>query len=123
MATRFYTTTDVIDPSRHWKFRVVRASLVTTTGCVVRAMLLRVPKVGPAFGRTCDITMDGYIESIIRIDGRWRPPVRIGTVAAVRDNLRRLADHCKLDDKDREALFEEFRKWIRRDHRAKSQLE
>lgn len=47
--------------------------------------------------------------------------VAIGTLEAVRDNLRRLADHCKLNDNDRGALFEELRKWVRRDHRAVSE--
>lgn len=43
-----------------------------------------------------------------------------GTVTEVRDELRRLADHLKLIDADRTAMFEEFRKWIESDARASS---
>jgi hypothetical protein len=86
------------------------------------AMLAKQPKKGMAFGQTADISEDGYFETMIRQLGKWCAPTRIGTVEAVRDNVRRLADHCKLEDVERNALFEELRKWVKRDRRAKSEI-
>ena len=87
------------------------------------AILAKVPKNGMAFGETCDIRLDGVVMTPVRQLGTWGHPTGIGTVESVRDNLRRLADHCKLSDADREALFVELRKWIRRDWRAKSEIQ
>lgn len=94
----------------------------TTTGTIITAMFACNPKNGPALGLTCDITLEGKIITPVRRNGVWSRPEVIGTVESVRDNIRVLADHCKLGDRDREALFEELRKWVRRDFRAKSVL-
>lgn len=85
------------------------------------AMLAKQPKHGPALGSTCEILTDGRVVAKVRRYGVWGKPETIGTVESVRDSLRRLADHCKLSDTDREALFEELRRWCFRDHRAKSE--
>lgn len=112
---------DIYDEHRPWKWRVLRASMGTTVGAVITAMLGVNPKNGPAFGLTCDIRLDGKVITPVRRGGVWGKPEVIGTVESVRDNIRVLADHCKLGDRDREALFEELRKWVRRDFRAKSE--
>lgn len=85
------------------------------------AMLAKQPKHGPALGTTCEILTDGRVIAAVRRYGLWGKPETIGTVESVRDSLRRLADHCKLSDADREALFGELHLWIKRDHRAKSE--
>lgn len=142
---QFSVDSRIYDESYSWQWRVIRASFGTTTGVIARAILAKSTKLGIAFGQYCDIVMhgdDAHVVAPVRhmgiwsIDPRARVPaielvspfptrqeqslVAIGTLEAVRDNLRRLADHCKLNDKDREALFEELRKWVRRDHRAVS---
>lgn len=117
----FSTVADVYDGARSWKWRAIRASLGSTTGMVVMAMLAKRPKNGPAFGENCDILADGKVTARVRRYGLWGAPEAIGTVEAVRDNLRRLCDHCRFSDRDREACFEELRKWIRKDYRAKSE--
>ncbi len=122
----FSSVADVFDEARTWHWRVIRASLGTTTGSIVQAMLAKQPKVGPALGETCDITIDGYVETMVKERrGKIFVPSerkRIGSVIDVRDNLRRLCDHCKLSDADRLAFFESFQKWIRKDYRAKSEI-
>lgn len=118
----FSTVSDVWDAARPWQWRVIRASLGTSVGVIVLAMFAKIPKNGPAFGATCDIRLDGRVITPVRRNGVWGRPEVIGTVESVRDNIRLLADHCKLGDRDREALFEELRKWVRRDHRARSTL-
>lgn len=100
----------------------MRASLGTTVGLIVMAMLARQPKHGPALGSTCEILTDSRVMAKVRRYGVWGAPETIGTVESVRDSLRRLADHCKLSDADREVMFEELRKWCFRDYRAKSEV-
>lgn len=119
MAT-WHGGSEVLDMVRPWQWRVVRASMGSTTGLIVMAMLARTPRKGPALGQWCNITAEGQVETQIRNFGGWQSPRPIGDLISVRDNLRRLADHCKLPDVEREALFEEFRKWVRKDYRATS---
>ena len=88
---------------------------------IVMAMLAKQPKNGPAFGQTCDILTDGKVVTPVRRYGVWGKPEAIGTTESVRDNLRWLADHCKLSDTDRLAMFAELQKWIRVDMRARSE--
>lgn len=123
MHYKFHVSEDVFDESRSWKWRVIYASMGTTPGAIVMAMLAKVPKLGPAYGQTCDILPNGIVITPHRIAGKWTEQRPIGSVIAVRDAMRHLADHCKLKDAEREALFEELRKWIRRDFRAVSTIE
>ena len=117
----FSTHQDIYDEARTWQWRALRASLGTTTGMIVTAILGKLPKSGPAFGPTFEIMTDEKITGIVRREGHWGRPEVIGTVITVRDNLRRLADHCKFSDADRTALFTEFQKCIKRDLRARSE--
>lgn len=119
---QFSSSHDIFDESRPWQWRILRASFGTTTGLIAMAMLAKVPKHGMAFGETADIRIDGMVETLFRDRGQWRPPTIIGSIIDVRDNMRRLCDHCKLSDNDRESVFTELRKWIKRDHRAKSEI-
>ena len=93
----------------------------TTIGLVVMSMLAKMPKNGPAFGETCDILTDAKMVTPVRRYGVWGAPEAIGTVKSVNDEMRRLCDHCKFSDADREALFVDFRKWVKRDLRARSE--
>lgn len=122
--TMFHKSNDVFDGARDWKYRVILASMPTTTGVIVRAVLGKRTKYGWGFGINCDIDANGMVRTAARLpNGEVMQGYPIGTVEAVRDSFRRLADHCKLSDVEREALFEELRKWIRRDHRATSDLD
>lgn len=94
----------------------------TTVGAIIMAMLAKEPRSGPAFGKNCDILEDGMVVTPVRRNGKWGAPERLGTTIDVRNNLRTLCDHCKLNDADRLALFIEFGKWIRKDHRVRSEV-
>lgn len=118
----FSNVNDVFDEAHSWQFRVTRASIGTTAGLIVLAMLAKQPKHGPALGQTCEILPDGKVITPVRRNGLWGRPEVIGTTISVRDNMRGLADHCKLGDADREAMFSELQKWIFRDHRARSEI-
>lgn len=119
---QFADVADVFDEARGWKWRAIRASMGTTTGMIVMAMLAKQPKNGPAFGQTCDILTDGRVVTPVRRYGVWGKPETVGSTESVRDNLRRLCDHCRFSDADRLALFSELQKWIRRDMRARSEI-
>lgn len=122
MKYKFHASADVYDQERSWQWRVILASMGTTPGAIVMAILAKVPKLGPAYGQTCDILTNGIVITPHRIAGQWTEQRPIGTLIAVRDSVRELADHCKLSDREREALFDELRKWIRKDYRAMSTL-
>jgi hypothetical protein len=117
----FSSARDCFDQAHAWQYRALRASFGTTTGLIVQAILGRQSRVGQAFGTTCDILKDGTVMTMHRAcTGATGHPVMIGSAVSVRDNLRFLADHLKLNDADREAMFEELRKWIMNDMRAES---
>lgn len=118
----FSTVNDVYDQAHSWQFRALRASLGTTVGLIIMAVLAKQPKNGPALGETCEILPDGKVVTPVRRYGVWGKPEVIGTTISVRDNMRRLADHCKFSDADREAMFAELQKWIYRDMRARSEI-
>ncbi len=123
--THFYDGADVVDPGYPWKARVVLASAATNpTGAIVRAMLGSNFKVGPAYGMTAEIDADGIVRTTVHAEDTtvW-PNMPIGSIQAVRDEMRRLADHCKLSDEEREAFFDQLRKWIAKDARAISGLD
>lgn len=121
--TEFHTSLAVFDEAQPWPYRAILASMPTTTGAIVRAVLGKITKTGPAYGDWCQIDADGNVWAPLRVNGFWNELAPLGHITAVRDNFRRLADHCKFSDAAREALFEELRKWVRRDARAQSGID
>lgn len=118
---QFSTDQDVWDQEIPWRARVLRAAVPHPVCGIIMAVLARAPRLADAYGETADIWPDGRVATMVRRRGVWgdKPEV-IGTIVAVRDNVRRLADHCKLSDRERLELFAELGKWIRRDFRAQS---
>ena len=122
--TVLHTSSEVMNRDHSWQFRVILASMPDTLGVIVRAVLAKSTAVGFAYGTTATIDKDGMVRSNRRdVDGMVHRNFPVGTSTAVRDEFRKLADHCKLTDQDREALFDELRKWIARDDRAISNLD
>lgn len=121
----FHSSADVFDQAHHWTYRVALASFtVDPTGALVRAVIGKNMKHGMAYVSYATIDKAGIMRASVRaIDGSVHAAMPIGTVQAVRDEFRRLADHCRLSDSEREALFEELRKWVTRDERAESGLD
>ena len=121
---RFHTSADIFDQSHSWQWRILLASFPTTTGAIVRGVLGKLMKHGRAIGGKAVITHEGLTVTNVRDEhGVWHTAIPIGSIEAVRDSFRRLADHCRLPDHEREALFEELRKWIVKDYRAQSGLD
>jgi|SRR5690242_2738007 len=120
--SRFHDSADIYDFSLAWKWRVLRASLGTTEGAVIMAIIGKTPALGPCYGETCDILPTGIVVTKHRINGKWTELRPIGSIVALRDSIRRLADHCKLPDNERVELFAELSKWVRKDYRAVSTL-
>ena len=87
---------------------------------IVVAMLGQWPAKLPALDRGgAKIDTTGFLFTPIctGYDKDW-PIVRIGRVEDVRDGLRRLADHCRLDDVERALAMDAFKSWIKHDARA-----
>ena len=123
--TQLHTSADVFDEARSWQYRVILASAPTNLGVLVRAVLGKNTRGGWAMGLTGWIDAQGIVYTRFRVPGGGEVPQEhaVGPIASVRDNFRLLADHCKLNDQDREELFTELRKWISRDMRAQSGLD
>lgn len=120
----FHAGSEVYDEKHSWQFRVMLASFPQDPeGAIVRAVLGRNMRTGLRYGLTAVIDRDGIVRASVQDhSGESHKRMPIGSVIAVRDAFRRLADHCRLSDKDREALFEELRKWLT-DERAQSGLD
>ncbi len=118
----FSPSEEVRDPARPWQWRVLRASLPTTTGIIMRSMLGQNSRKGICFNYIgCDISEGGmcWVQARHGQVGAWRW-TRLGDIKAVRDNVRKLADHCHLNDAERNELFDHLKRWIRKDARATS---
>ena len=114
-----------MDTNDHWKLRIIAKTRGNQTmmGAVVLAILGHIPPRGPYYRGLAEISRDGVVWAKLYsrnvLIGRKVP---IATITDFTDELRRLADLCKMDDREVADLFEEAKKWIERDHRATSTL-
>lgn len=117
---RYHMSKGVYDPARHWSYRVTLAAFpANTMGLIVRAVLGVNSTIGPALGLEAEIGADGIVRASLRYpDGRVERRRELGSVMALRDEFRRLADHCRLTDADRLELFDHLKKWAGRDLRS-----
>ena len=77
------------------------------------------PRKVPAFADNAIITSDGYVMCDFKDKaGRLHRMALVCDVEDLVTNFRGFADHMKLDDTERNLLFDELRKWISVDYRA-----
>ena len=111
----------------HWKHRAVEATggNATLMGCFVLAICgWQSGRKPPRFGRVAYINADGIIfTNMQNKDGEIFPNHCLGDVQVVVDNFRGLADHLKLNDKERREMFSELGKWFVHDARANASKE
>lgn len=108
---------------RSWQDRAIEATGGNRSqlGAILLAMLARVPRYSsfPRFSGLATVTSDGFVMcNFYDKAGVFRPGAFVCDVEDLRDNFRGLADHLKLNDADRNAMFAELLKWIARDYRA-----
>jgi hypothetical protein len=73
----------------------------------------------PRFGSNAIIDENGMLFSNMQnAEGAMFANHCLGDVKTVVDSFKGLADHLKLDDKERIEMFDELRKWIKLDKRA-----
>lgn len=90
----------------------------TQLGAILLATMGMYPRRLPAFGLRAVITSDSHIMCDFRTkDGSMHPNAFVCSVRDLQDNFRGLADHCKLSDPDRLALFDGVKRWIATDYR------
>ena len=134
MLGKYSTDSDIYDESHTWQYRVMKAAFpADPMGMVVKAVLGLNRAWGHAYGLSATIDANGVVRTSYRephkptefnpnrfyTHKRWP----IGSITDLRDEFRRLADHCKLNDKDRNALFLELKKWCGKDERAINNLD
>lgn len=120
---RYYSGDLVFDLGKSWQFRVALAAFpADPMGLIVRAVLGMNSARGAALGLEATINTDSIVAAKLRgRNGRILNNAHpLGTIIQLRDEFRRLGDHCKLNDGDRMALFEELRKWCGKDLRSRS---
>ena len=111
-----------------WQFRCIDTTRGNQTkiGCILLAALGKLPKHAPRFSikQGAVILEDGMVVA----DFQYRDdlPFRASRICDVEEyvaNFRGLADHLKLVDADRVALFLALQQWIAKDFRATSELD
>jgi hypothetical protein len=109
----------------HWKLRALYATRgqQTMMGAIVLAIIGHIPRRRPYIRGLAEIDSTGVIWAKLYPKSVLIPrKVPLCKVQDYTDELNRLADLCKFDDRERNELFTEARKWIERDHRAKSEI-
>lgn len=111
----------------HWKLRIIAATRGNQTqmGAVCLAIIGHIPNKRPYFKGLANIDGQGVIWALFYARGMHNIVPRmvpIGTVQVYNEELHRLADKCKMDDRERNEFFTEAKMWIERDARAKSSL-
>jgi hypothetical protein len=94
-------------------------------GCFVLAILgWQHGRKPPRFGKVAVINKDGMVITNMQDKhGGIHPKHSLGDVQAVIDSFRGLADHLKLNDDERKAMFAELNKWFVHDERANATKE
>lgn len=117
---KYYRANEVVASGQHWTYKVLLASFPTRSmGPMVRAVLGKQMARGPKLSLSATIASDGMVYAGLKHDETiisFAHP--LGTVTAIRDEFRRLADHCRLNDAERLELFEQLRKWMGKDLRS-----
>lgn len=112
-----------------WQYRAVEATQGNRSmmGCLVQAVIGHGASNPPTMGLTGFITAEGFLfTNFIDRHGRLHaasdeavfPPLCIGHIDGVIAEFRALADQLRLNDPDREAMFDALRKWVAVDERA-----
>ena len=112
---------DPVLPDMHWMSKSIMATRgnQTVTGMIVLAMLGKVSENPPRIVGSAEISPDGFV--LAPFQDRGMTDCEIVAVCRAQeliDQFRRLADHLKLTEGEREAMFFELRAWVAKDHRA-----
>lgn len=112
----------LLTQSQEWQYRAVAATQGNQSmlGCFVLAVLgWQHGRKPPRFGSKAYIDANGQLFSNMQdASGHMFRNQHLGPVEDVINNFRGLADHLKLDDKERKEMFGELKKWIVHDARA-----
>lgn len=107
----------------HWKLRLICETRAATTqmGALCLAILNHTPNRRPYFKGLGTVDKDGVLWVMLcPRSSLVRRLVPVGHIRDVLDEMRRLADRCQMNDREVKEFFEEIKKWVERDARAKS---
>ena len=121
-------TAQAIAERKTWQFKVLNHCRENAewhaTGLIVTAMLGRFKNPPCWHPNGIKIDLQGVVRALYKasVDRSWTVTVMLDSVADLVANFRRLADEIKLSDVERYAMFDELRKWVVEDERAKSEI-
>jgi hypothetical protein len=99
-----------------WKDRTVAAASGTQTGAIVAAAL-GITIDAPCFGKSACVTSDGFLMAdFVDRNHALRMGAFVGSVSDLIANVKRLADHMKLEPAERSDLFAAVRGWVSQDY-------
>lgn len=122
----------------HWTFKAIKATRGNQThiGRILLAAMGKQPDNPPRFAITSGAIIInermahklGLKEGDVLADFQARPgepyrAIRVCHTSELNDNFRGLADHLKLTDADRIAMFDVLRQWVWKDYTATSSTE
>lgn len=107
----------------HWMSKAIVACRGNQTlqGMIVEAMLGKAPENPPRIVSAAEITKDGLVVAQVQFRGMADGEYEIAALCTADElvtRFRHLADHCRLTDDERRAMFFELRAWAAKDHRA-----
>ena len=122
-------TPAAIRERKTWQFKTLsfchdRPAEWGETGLILIGCMGRFKKAPLWHPRGIKINKDGTVTGLFKPD-RSRPyavTTMFESVPALVERFRRLADEAKLEDYERLAMFDELKKWIVEDKRAKSEI-
>ncbi|HLZ23660.1 MAG TPA: hypothetical protein VKQ30_16235 [Ktedonobacterales bacterium] len=111
------------DEQASWQYKAIVATRGNQTllGAIFLQIIGKNAKHPPQIVGTASVDEDGLCWSVLRKQHGLEIAegiVCLGSIADIRDEFRRLADHLKLNDDERKELFVELRKWVAVDLRA-----
>ncbi len=110
--------------SKHasWEDRCIQATGGNRSqlGAIVLAVLGRTVSIPPAFNKEgAIITSDGFVlANFVNKDWQLFHSAFVCSIDDLTANISGLADHLKLSDEERVALFRKVREWCKTDYRA-----
>jgi hypothetical protein len=106
--------------SKNWKQQALAATSGSQFGAILSSALGEKIE-APCFTSKAVVTSDGFVQAnFVGKDGRAHLGAFVGAATDLVDNIKDLASHLKLSEKDRAELFAAVRGWVATDYSGRA---